>query len=251
MLRRLHEAARPRLSRLRGCGVFAKIAPWLCHSYLVKTAVFTYAVLLGVTGLVTLSVLGASLVQQKDPRGIAVLALVVGGLLLAFAYALISGRKSRAVPNKGNKSPASRIYSSSASAEYPHSASLVWALIRPAEAAVTLSSDVDHAFAVPAMPGGPGERQCFFLRNGQISIIEVLSEIPERLAVTRSLLPPSEASMKMTYRLDPTPAGCRLTIETLIEAPDNLTIDQQGIQKSGSEFVGKVAAVLAGTPKDG
>lgn len=212
-----------------------------------KTTVITYGVLLAVSGLVTLSVLGASLLQHKDPRGIAVLALVVGGLLLTFAYALMSGRKSRAVANAEKKPPASRIYSSSASAEYPHSASVVWALIRPAEAAVTLSDDVDHAFAVPAIPEGPGERQCFFLRNGQISIIEVLSEIPERLAVTQSLLPASDASTKMTYRLEPTPVGCRLTIETLIETPDYLIVDQQAIQKSGSEFVGKVAAVLGGT----
>ncbi|MFK0041136.1 hypothetical protein ACIQTW_14985 [Paenarthrobacter sp. NPDC090517] len=104
-------------------------------------------------------------------------------------------------------------------------------------------SDVAHAFTVPAIPDGPGERQCFFGWNG-ISMIEIIEEVPERFAATQVLFPPGEVSTKMVYRLEPTTLGCRLTIETIEEAPDYLTPNQAAMQQFSDSFLHNLEPLL-------
>jgi hypothetical protein len=210
---------------------------------LVKNAVLTYFSVLALCGLVTLSVMGADLLQEKDPRGFAVLALVVGGLLLTLIFGVTHGAKSKPHTDSA-KAPAFKSFTSTATAEYPHSTATVWALIRPAEAAVLLGDNVVQAVSVPGVTGGPGERQCFFLRNGQIDILEVIEELPGRLAVTQALFPPSPVSQKTTYRLDDTSVGCRLTMEAYVEVPEYLSIDQQAVRDHIHSTVSRVGELL-------
>ncbi|MCF3139055.1 hypothetical protein LRQ04_07270 [Paenarthrobacter sp. AR 02] len=208
-----------------------------------KTAVLTYVSILALSGLVALSVLGAVLLQKEDPRGIAVLALVVGGLLMTFILAVIQGVKAK--PGKVTAHEAAfNTVTTSATAEYPHSASAVWSLIKPAESATLLSENVIQAVSVPGLPDGPGERQCFFLRNGQIEVIEVVEEIPGRMAVTQALFPPSPVSQRTTYRLDATAAGCRLTVEDCVEVPVDISIDQEATQDHRKTFLARVGELL-------
>lgn len=212
---------------------------------LVKNAVLTYFSVLALCGLVTLTVMGADLVQEEDPRGFAVLALVVGGVLLTVIFVITYGAGSRSGTASAN-APTFKTYTSTATAEYKHSSSTVWALIRPAEAAVLLGDNVAQAVSVPGLPAGPGERQCFFLRNGEIHVLEVIEEIPGRLAVTQALFPPSPVSQKTTYRLDATLGGCQLTVEEHVEVPDNLSIDHQAMKDHTQFTVSRVGELLDG-----
>ena len=173
-----------------------------------------------------------------------VLVLVVGGLLLTFLYGALVGRKAKALTVSAAKTPGFRTTTSTSTAEYQYSPALVWSTIRPAEAAIRDGSDVTHAFAVPAIPDGPGERQCFFGRNGSVSMIEVLEEVPERLAVTQSLFPPEDVSTKTVYRLEPTELGCRLTLETIVETPDFLIANQAEMQRFGDSYLGSLESLL-------
>lgn len=66
----------------------------------------------------------------------------------------------------------------------------VWALIKPVENSILLDPDVVKAFNLPGTPTGASETQCFISRrNGkeQINAIEILDEVPEVRAVTRSV----------------------------------------------------------------
>lgn len=212
--------------------------------FFVKNTVIAYFAILALCGLVTLSVLGASLLQKGDPRGTLVLSIVVAGLLVTFIYGVVIDRKAKAQRAEVARAPAVRTTTSTSSAEYAYSPAAVWSAIRPAEAAIALDGDVAHAFTVPAIPDGPGERQCFFGRNGSIAMLEVLEEVPERLAVTQSLFPPGDVSTRMEYRLEPTPVGCRLTIDTIMETPDYLTPDQVAMQGFSDSFLSDLEPLL-------
>lgn len=77
----------------------------------------------------------------------------------------------------------------------------VWDFIKPAENGVLLSPDVVRGFSAPG-PAGKGEIQVFIsMRDGveHISAIEVLEEIPEELAVTRTLGDPDPAARGRTF----------------------------------------------------
>lgn len=88
----------------------------------------------------------------------------------------------------------------------------------------------------------------FFLRNGQIEVIEVIEEIPGRLAVTQALLPPSPVSQRTTYRLDTTAVGCRLTVEDSAEVPVDFSIDQQTAKDHSESFLARVRELLDARP---
>lgn len=209
----------------------------------VKNIVIAYFAILALSGLVTLSLLGASLLQNRDPLGVPVLAIVVSGLLLTFIHGAIADRKVQAQRADAAKAHTFRATTTTSSAEYGYSPAVVWSAIRPAEAAME-GNDVAHAFAVPAIPDGPGERQCFFGWNGSVSMIEVIEEVPERFAVTQVLFPPGDVSTKMVYRLEPTTLGCRLTIETIEETPDYLTPNQAAMQQFSDSFLHNLEPLL-------
>lgn len=212
--------------------------------FFVKNIVIAYFGILALGGLVTLSVLGASLLQEGDPRGTLVLSFVVAGLLVTFIYGTVIDRKAKVQRAEVAKAPTFKTTTSTSSAEYAYPPAVVWSAIRPAEAAIALDSSVAHAFTVPAIPDGPYERQCFFGWNGSISIIEVLEEVPEQLAVTQPLCPGGDALEKVVYRLDPTPVGCRLTIEASVETPDYLTPDQAVMQGYSDSFLENIEQLL-------
>ena len=107
--------------------------------------------------------------------------------------------------------------SAHASETYEHDAHTVWSLIRPAESAVLLS-DAQRAFTVPGTPAGVGEQQCFVSRDGSVSIIEVIGEESPWWATTRPIAQ-SAINSRCTYRLEPTPSGCTLTVGTVVELP--------------------------------
>lgn len=108
-------------------------------------------------------------------------------------------------------------FSAHASETYEHDAHTVWSVIRPAESAVLLS-DAQKAFTVPGTPAGVGEQQCFVGRDGSVSIIEVIGEESPWWATTRPIAQ-SAMNSRRTYRLEPTPSGCTLTIGTVVEVP--------------------------------
>ncbi|HEX9227309.1 MAG TPA: hypothetical protein VF885_11755 [Arthrobacter sp.] len=109
--------------------------------------------------------------------------------------------------------------SAHASEAFEHDAQTVWSLIRPAESAVLLA-DAQRAFTVPGTPAGVGEQQCFIGRDGSVSIIEVIAEESPWWATTRTIAP-GKVDSRSTYRLEPTPTGCTLTVGTVIEIPAN------------------------------
>jgi hypothetical protein len=214
----------------------------------VKNTVIAYFAVLALTGLVTLSVQGAALLQKSDPRGALLLIIVVGGLLSTFLYGVITSRTARVKvqPPKAATMPGVRTTTSTSTADYDFSPAAVWSIIRPAEAAIVGGSNVAYAFTVPAIPDGPRERQCFFGRNGSISILEIVEEVPERLAVTQSIFPPDEngASTKTVYRLEPTTKGCSLTLESIVETPDFLMVDQKAMQRFGDSYLEGLRVLL-------
>ena len=108
-------------------------------------------------------------------------------------------------------------FSAHASETYEHDAHTVWSVIRPAESAVLLS-DAQKAFTVPGTPAGVGEQQCFVGRDGSVSIIEVIGEESPWWATTRPIAQ-SAMNSRRTYRLEPTPSGCTLTVGTVVEVP--------------------------------
>ncbi|UXM92804.1 hypothetical protein [Paenarthrobacter sp. JL.01a] len=213
-----------------------------------KTTVIGYIAVLALAGLVSLGILGASLLQRHDNRGIAVLALVVGGLLLTFIYGLMVGRAAKAAERRlrtaQSKVPQFTTMTIKASADFAHSPSSVWALIRPAESSLSFVDGIYHAVSIPAVADGPGELQCFFHRNGQIGAIEVLQEIPEQLAVTRSLLPAGGTDTETRYRLEETGRGSRLTIETDYEVPGGRAIETDLGSGFWDSYFERVGAVL-------
>ncbi|MGO4494042.1 hypothetical protein AB4Y86_18370, partial [Arthrobacter sp. 2YAF22_2] len=106
-----------------------------------------------------------------------------------------------------------------ASETYEHDAHDVWSLIRPAESAVLLSN-AQKAFTVPGTPAGVGEQQCFVSRDGSASIIEIIGEDGPWWATTRPIAQ-SDTNRRLTYRIQPTPSGCTLTVGTVIEVAAN------------------------------
>lgn len=210
-----------------------------------KRAVSVYAAILQITGFVTLGLYGVSRFQSQDPRGVAVLALLGCGLLLTLAY---FGWHYRNVRNMrrmaAGESFRAHTFNSHAAAEYGHAPETVWQLIRPAEAAMLIDGDA-QAFKVPGTPDGEGERQCFISADGEVSVIEVLSEVPGRAVVTRAVCPPDLPSAITTYMLEPTTVGCRLTMETLIEFPVPMSaVQKQAIRAYERSFVEKVGQLL-------
>ncbi|CAN7249775.1 hypothetical protein [Arthrobacter sp. LjRoot14] len=152
------------------------------------------------------------------------LTLAAVSATLLIASAVVNRRYKRAVHSAPNAETAAaagptKTYSAHISESYEHDAHTVWSLIRPAESAVLLT-DVQRAFTVPGTPVGVGEQQCFIRRNGSVSIIEVIGEESPWWATTRPVSP-DEMNSRSTYRLEPTSAGCTLTLGTVIELPAN------------------------------
>ena len=199
---------------------------------------------MALAGMVSLSLQGASMLRKHDGSGYVVLALVVGGLVLAFVYGFTESRRGRAERAAAIKPPLVRTVTVDTAAEFPHPSSAVWALIRPAESALTLTGGVYHAASVPAVDGGPGELQCFFSRNGHIGVIEVVEEIPEQLAVTRHLLPAGGAAVLTTYRLEAMAEGAKLIVESEFELPENVAMDQDMWRRYWTHYFDKVRALL-------
>lgn len=143
---------------------------------------------------------------------------------LLITSAVVNRRHKRAVRSAQSAETAAasaptKAYSAHASEAYDHDAHTVWSLIRPAESAVLLS-DAQRAFTVPGTPTGVGEQQCFISRDGSVSIIEIIGEESPWWATTRPIAP-GEMNRRSTYRLEPTPTGCTLTVGTVIELPAN------------------------------
>ncbi len=224
---------------------------WLFHRRLwqcdrVKNTVYAYFGLLVVAGLVSLTLLGASLLENGDNRGFPILAVLLAGLLLTFIHGAREDQRGRRESKVPAVASTCSITTTTSTAEYECEPAVVWSAIRPAEAAVALGVDVEHAFSVPAIEDGPRERQCFFLRSGQIHVIEIIEEIPERLAVTEPVLPPSDVGVRTTYRLEPTATGCRLTLEERVEMPPGFAADEQAMRRQSEAFLAGLAEHLKG-----
>jgi hypothetical protein len=116
-----------------------------------------------------------------------------------------------------------KTYSAHASETYEHDAHTVWSLIRPAESAVFLF-DAHRAFRVPGTPTGVGEQQCFISRDGSATIIEVIGEEGPWWATTRPIAA-GDTNTRSTYKIEPIPTGCTLTVGTVIEVPANAKFD--------------------------
>lgn len=211
-----------------------------------KSTVIGYFAVLALSGLVSLSVLGASMLQRNDNRGIPVLALVVGGLLLTLVQGMMLGRKSKAggaVRSPGASAAEPTTTTIAASEEFAHPPSAVWAVIRPAESSLSLEDGVYHAVSVPAIPDGPGELQCFFHRNGHIGVLEVVEEVPEQLAVTRPRVPVGPDTLTR-YRLEGTGRGSRLTIESDLEVSGDFTLEGEEYRRYWGSYLRRVNALL-------
>ncbi|GGJ18458.1 hypothetical protein [Paenarthrobacter histidinolovorans] len=211
-----------------------------------KSTVIGYFAVLALSGLVSLSVLGASMLQRNDNRGIPVLALVVGGLLLTFVQGMMLGRKSNAggaVRSPGASAAEPTTTTIAASEEFAHPPSAVWAVIRPAESSLSLEDGVYRAVSVPAIPDGPGELQCFFHRNGHIGVLEVVEEVPEQLAVTRPRVPVGPDTLTR-YRLEGTGRGSRLTIESALEVSGDFTLEGEEYRRYWGSYLRRVNALL-------
>ncbi|MET4899938.1 hypothetical protein PV760_04560 [Paenarthrobacter sp. CC6] len=211
-----------------------------------KSTVIGYFAVLALSGLVSLSVLGASMLQRNDNRGIPVLALVVGGLLLTFVQGVMLGRKSKAGSAVGSPGAIARESTTTtvvASEDFAHSPSAVWAVIRPAESSLSLEDGVYHALSVPAIPDGPGELQCFFHRNGYIGVLEVVEEVPEQMAVTRPRVPVGP-DMLTRYRLEGIGGGSRLTIESDLEVSGDFSLEGEECRRYWGSYFRRVNALL-------
>ncbi|BCW36052.1 hypothetical protein StoSoilA2_21080 [Arthrobacter sp. StoSoilA2] len=142
-------------------------------------------------------------------------------LMLAVATGIVNRRHKRAVKAQearvATASAPTTTYSAQTTEAFDYDAQTVWSLIRPAESAVLLT-DVQRAFTVPGTPHGVGEQQCFISRDGSVSIIEVIGEESPWWATTRPVTP-NEMNSRSTYTLEPTPAGCTLTMGVVIELP--------------------------------
>lgn len=141
---------------------------------------------------------------------------------LIVASTVVNSRLKRAVRSAQAAESAAaaghtKTFSAHAAEAYDHDAQTVWSLIRPAESAVLLS-DAQKAFTVPGTPVGVGEQQCFIGRDGSVSIIEVIGEEGPWWATTRPIAP-GALNSRSTYRIEPTPSGCTLTVGTIIEIP--------------------------------
>ncbi len=77
-----------------------------------------------------------------------------------------------------------------------------------------------------------------------MDLLEVIKEVPEELAVTRSSDPLLGSVTTTTYRLDPTLGGCQLTLEILLETPAHVSVNLAAMQAYGDLFVGQVSALL-------
>lgn len=126
----------------------------------------------------------------------------------------------------------------------------VWGLIKPPEAAVLLDPTIVRAFRVPGTPDGVGEMQGFIMhRDGveHIHLIEVVEEVPERLAVVRQIAG-NHPSARLTYRLTPDAEGTILEYElalTLsgVQARSGAAIREQH-QLAGVTFLSRVKYIL-------
>lgn len=97
----------------------------------------------------------------------------------------------------------------------------VWALIRPAEAALFLDPSIIRAFRVPGTPDGVGEMQGFIAsRDGaeHVQLIEVVEEVPETHAVVRYVAT-SDPTARTSYRLTADASGTTLEYEHVFTVP--------------------------------
>lgn len=97
----------------------------------------------------------------------------------------------------------------------------VWALIRPAEAALFLDPSIVRAFHVPGTPNGVGEMQGFIAsRDGaeHVQLIEVVEEVPESHAVVRSV-GTNDPMARTSYRLTANASGTTLKYEHASTVP--------------------------------
>ena len=177
-------------------------------------------------GYLAIAVLASVISHYGKPElGLGVILTATAmSVTLVVASTVVNRRHKRAVrvAQKAEAAAAAghtKTYSAHASETYDHDAHTVWSLIRPAESAVLLS-DAHKAFTVPGTPAGVGEQQCFITRDGSASIIEVIGEEGPWWATTRPIAA-GEVNSRSTYRLEPTPTGCRLTVGTVIEVPAN------------------------------
>lgn len=181
-----------------------------------------------VAGYLSIIVLAAVISESgRQEVGLAIFAIATTMYLLLFvASGAINQRNKRTVSSAKEARAAAanaptKIHSVQASASYERDAHAVWSLIRPAESAVLLS-DAQRAFTVPGTPSGVGEQQCFIKRDGSVSIIEVIGEESPWWATTRPIAQ-NEINQRYTYRIEPTPNGCTLTIGAILELPGNAT----------------------------
>ena len=135
-------------------------------------------------------------------------------------------------------------------AHYSHEPETIWALIRPAEAAVLLGHS-QRAFHVPGTLVGVGEQQCFIDSDGRELIIEVVSERTGRSATTRIISPPN-LPIESTYELRVTEAGCDLVYGMESRAAGRFSRKQREVwEKGAQEFLNAIDSVLSeGHPKD-
>lgn len=97
----------------------------------------------------------------------------------------------------------------------------VWALIRPAEAALFLDPSIVRAFRVPGTPDGVGEMQGFIAsRDGveHVQLIEVVEEVPESHAAVRYVAA-NDPTARTSYRLTVDASGTILEYEHVFTVP--------------------------------
>lgn len=132
------------------------------------------------------------------------------------------------------------------SADLRHDCARVWALITPAENAVTLSpTTIARAFRVPGTPEGVGEQQCFLGHDGSATVIEVVEYVGGRRAVTRTVSPPEPVVSRTTYDLLPVGDGCRLTFGLDVDLPAGAMVDEQVWRSEARGYLARVRHALA------
>ncbi|MBT2532903.1 hypothetical protein J7E83_12375 [Arthrobacter sp. ISL-48] len=169
-----------------------------------KLVLKTLYLMLFIAGYISIYVVGILVAKAGDPELGSAIVLTTIGLTVVALLLWVGSNNSAARAAKAGTVTVEE------TAAFNVDPLKVWSVIRPAESAV-LFSDAQRAFTVPGTPLGVGEQQCFIGRDGAACIIEVIDEEVPRWAATKTVTPTGVAT-RQTYKLEPTPSGCTLTM---------------------------------------
>ena len=209
--------------------------------------------ILFVVGYLAIAVLASVISYYGKPElglGIMVTLSVMTLVFVAVSW-VVKSRHKRAVravaeAQVAGVSGPTKTCSAHATEAYDYDAHTVWSLIRPAENAVLLT-DAQRAFTVPGTPTGVGEQQCFIGRDGSVSIVEIIGEESPWWATTRPVTP-TQVNTRSTYKIEPTPTGCTLTMGIVIEVPASARLaehPQEWWESQARPYLKRVSEVLS------